>query len=39
MDQCLTGHCCITAKWALTMPESGEQYPSGTTENRDKPGI
>jgi hypothetical protein len=32
-------HSCITARVALTMPESGEQGPSGTSENRDKPGI
>jgi hypothetical protein len=33
------GHCCIEAKGVLVMHQSSEADPSGTLENRNKPGI
>jgi hypothetical protein len=35
----VSGHCCIKAKGALVMNQSGEANPSDTLENRNKPGI
>jgi hypothetical protein len=32
-------HCCIKAKGVLAVPQSGDAGPSGTLENRNKPGI
>jgi hypothetical protein len=32
-------HCCIKAKGVLATHQSGEAGPSGTSENRNKPGI
>ncbi len=38
-DEDPKGHCCIKAKGVLAVPQSGDAGPSGTLENRNKPGI